>query len=106
MDDEGRVTASRADGVATVIGEGDLTLFNAEQFIGALDEAIASGDAVTVDIRNATYIDSAIIAALIGPAKTLIDRGARLNVLVTEGAHPQYVLNLVGFKTLMDIQAS
>jgi len=106
MTDEGRIIASSSDGVATIAGEGDLTLFTAEVFIRALEEAIASGGGVTVDFRNASYIDSAIIAALIGPARILLDQGSRLNVIVTEGAHPQYVLNLVGFKSLMNIEAS
>lgn len=58
-----------------------------------------------MDLRDVSYVDTSIIAALVLPAKAMMKRGTRLKVLVTEGAYPQYVLNTVGFKDLMDIVA-
>jgi anti-anti-sigma factor len=100
-----RVTASSSDGVETIVGEGELTLYFAEQFKQALADAVATGNEIVVDLRKATFIDTAIVAALIQPAKKMLERGTRLKALVTDDGYPQYVLRIVGFADLMDIVA-
>lgn len=105
MADIERVTASSGDGTTTVIGKGSLDLYVAEQFKQAISEAVASGKEVIVDIRQASFIDTAIVVALAVPAKKMLERGSRLRVIVADGAHPQYVLNIVGFTDIMDIVA-
>lgn len=100
-----RVTASSAEGVETIAGAGELNLYFADQFKQALADAVATGNEIVVDLRKATFIDTAIIAALIQPAKKMLERGSRLKALVTDGRYPQYVLKTVGFADLMDIVA-
>jgi len=105
MIDTERVTASSIDGVETITGTGELNLYFVDEFKQALSDAVASGNEIVVDFRQASYLDTAFIAALIAPAKALLGRGRRLKALVTEGEYPQYVLKVVGFKDLMDIVA-
>lgn len=105
MVNEGRVTTSRSDGVETISGKGELTLYVVEQFKQALFDAVASGNEIVVDFRQTSYIDTAFVAALVTPAKARLEQASRLKVLVTEGSHPQYVLKISGFPDLMDIVA-
>jgi anti-anti-sigma regulatory factor len=69
----------------------------------ALADAASASRDVTVDLRDAVFIDSAILAGLVKAGKTLRNTQARLKVLVASGSHPEYVLRTVGFGALMDI---
>ncbi|MBI2843344.1 MAG: STAS domain-containing protein [Armatimonadetes bacterium] len=90
----------------TIRGNGELDLAVADEFKSALQTAVASGRQVTVDFRGAHFIDSAILAALAINGKAMFDRGDRLKVLVSEGTHPEYVLEMVGFSEFMQISSS
>jgi anti-anti-sigma factor len=104
MAEKGRITTSECEGSHAVTGEGDLDLYVVEHFQQALSDAVASGQEIVVDLRSSSYMDTAIIAALVPPAKARLAQGSRLKVLVTEGAYPQYVLKITGFADLMDIE--
>lgn len=105
MIDTEQVTSQSCDGVATVCGTGDLNLYVVEPFTRALSEAVSLGGEIVVDFRQASFIDTAFVVALVAPARALMERGSRLKVLTIEGAYPQYVLKIVGFADLMDIVA-
>ena len=63
---------------ATVRAAGDIDLTNAGQFQAALDEAAAASGAVTADLTEVTYCDSAAIRVLFHAA-----RQARLTIRVS-----------------------
>jgi anti-anti-sigma factor len=105
MIDTERVTASSDNGIETISGVGELDLYCAEQFRQALADAVASGNEIVVDFRKVSFIDTAIVAALVSPAKALMARGRMLKVVLVSGEYPQYVLKTVGFTDLMDIEA-
>lgn len=100
-----QITAFNNDGVETITGVGELDLRFGEQFRQALSDAVASGHEIVVDLRQASYIDTAIVAALVPPAKAMLERGGRLKVLVTSGGYPNYVLKTVRFADIMEIVA-
>ena len=103
MVDTERVIASSGEGIETITGVGEMDLYCAEQFRQALADAVASGNEIVVDFRQVAYIDTAIVDALVSPAKAMLERGRRLKVLVIDEAYPQHVLKTVGFADLMDI---
>jgi len=104
MVDNGQVTVSRGDGIDTIAGVGDLNLCVVEPFRQALADAVTRGSEIVVDFRQASFIDTAFVAALVMPAKSLYYRHNRMKVLVTDGGYPQYVLKIVGFADLMEIE--
>ncbi len=104
MIENGRVTASCCDGVETITGVGDLNIYVVEPFKQALADAVATGSEIVVDFLQTSFIDTAFVVALVEPAKSLLERNSRLKVLVTDGAYPQYVLKIVGFADLMEIE--
>ncbi|HEX2952247.1 MAG TPA: hypothetical protein VHV83_22160 [Armatimonadota bacterium] len=92
---------SNIDGT-TIVGIGALDLYN-KNFDAALKEALVSAESVTVDLRSATYIDTAIIANLASAANKLIRRGKRLGILLAEGTQPLRVLAITGLGEIMDL---
>ncbi|HOM73299.1 MAG TPA: STAS domain-containing protein [Armatimonadota bacterium] len=91
-------------GVATIVGSGELDLTKADDLSWALNRAISAGHDIEVDLRNVTFIDSAILSSLATAGKTLADSGKRMTVIVSPDSYPLYVLNLVGFHCLMLIK--
>jgi anti-anti-sigma factor len=65
---------------ATVRAIGDIDLTNVGQFQAALDQAAATGSAITADMTAVTYCDSSAIRALFGAA-----RQAQLTIQVSTG---------------------
>ncbi|MDO9537726.1 MAG: STAS domain-containing protein [Thermoplasmata archaeon] len=100
-----QVIVSSSDGIEKITGVGELNLYIVEPFERALSNAVTSGNDIVVDYRQASFIDTAFVAALVPPALAMLERGRRLKVLVTEGEYPQYVLKTVCFGDLMDIVA-
>jgi anti-anti-sigma factor len=105
MVDTEKVTAFSHDGVETVCGAGELDLYVVDKFKEALSKASETGNRIQVDFRQASFIDTAFVVALVAPAKKMLERGGRLKVLVVKGAYPQYVLRVVGFAEIMDVVA-
>lgn len=64
--------------VATLMGELDLA--SAPKLRDALDEAIASGGEVELDMRGCGFVDSMGIAAIVGAARRLNENGRVLRV--------------------------
>lgn len=93
----------RDGNAATIIGTGEMDLSISEDLDIKFADAIASTKDVTIDFREALFIDSAILASLVKAGKALMNAGARLKVIVIAGTHPDYVLKTVGFAALMDI---
>ena len=69
---------------AVVRFAGDIDLSSIEQFRTAIRTAEEAGGDVTIDLRDATFIDSTGISALIGAAHHAADRSAGVTVLVMQ----------------------
>ena len=103
MNDVPTITVLDSEDAATVVGAGELDLHNGDKFRAALKQADASGKNVVVDLRNANYIDTAILALLVMGSKDAMVHEKTLRVLIAQGSHPQYVLKTVGFADIMEI---
>lgn len=88
----------------TVIAGGELDLTNSAVFHDGLKKAAETVDKVTVDMRTAYFIDTAIVQDLAKAAVSLLQRKCRLKVIIREGAYPLRVLRISGFETIMDIE--
>lgn len=99
-----KITTSRNNGAITISGGGELDLRSADEFKAALKEATDTESPVVVDFTSTTYIDTAILAALVVAARTTMQGSRRIRVLVAEGSHPQYVIKTMGLAGLMDIE--
>jgi anti-anti-sigma factor len=104
MSSVAEIRIDRDEENVTISGSGALDLSNADEFRRGLSSASSVAQHVTVDLRSATFIDTAILEYLARAAKAMLDRGKRLKVMVAENGHPQYVLETVGFPEIMDIE--
>jgi anti-anti-sigma factor len=88
----------------TVIGGGSLDLTNCKKFNDGLKQASQTADGVTVDLRGANFIDSAVVQALGMAGARMLKRDKRLNVIVREDAYPLRVIRISGFESIMDVE--
>ncbi len=74
-----RVAPSK-DGGAVVTMLGELDLAAAPELRSVLEEAVGYGGGVEVDMRGCGFVDSMGIAAMVGAARQLAERGSVLHV--------------------------
>lgn len=86
-----------------VIGRGSLDYSHAAEMQRAFSAALAPGTPVVADLREAAFIDSAILGCLVSAAMPRAACGPRLRVVVADDSHPKRVLDMVGFAAIMDI---
>lgn len=103
MTDIAKISIASDNGEVTVVGGGTLDLTNSDQFHDGLKEAAVNACVVTVDLRTAVFIDTAIVQDLATAGMTMLKRGKRLKVLARDGAYPLRVLRISGFEGIMDI---
>ena len=86
---------------AIVRAAGDIDLTNVGRFEAALGQAAAADGAITVDLTEVTYCDSATIRALFGAA-----RQARLTIHVsTAGSVTQTLMKVSGLDQITTVIA-
>jgi|GEM_PF-847365 len=93
------------DKEAVIVGGGALDLTNSTDLWKGLSRASESAESVVVDLRQAVFIDTAVLEHLAKAGRTMIGRNKRLKVLTALDQQPLYVLKTVGFSSLMDIVA-
>jgi anti-sigma B factor antagonist len=65
-----RLSAAEAEQPPVVIASGDIDLANVNEFQVVLNGAAADSDAITVDLSDVSYCDSAAVRALFSVAAT------------------------------------
>jgi len=65
-----RLSAAEAEQPPVVTASGDIDLANVHEFQVILDGAAADSDAITVDLSDVSYCDSAAVRALFAVAAT------------------------------------
>jgi anti-anti-sigma regulatory factor len=91
-------------GEVTIIGSGMLDLTNSGELHEGLKAASQTAEKVDVDLAGADFIDTQVVQDLATAAVTLLKRDKRLNVIVREEAYPLRVLEISGFRQIMDIK--
>lgn len=88
----------------TVFGGGELDITNCKDFHDGLAGACETAQALTVDLREACFIDTAIVQDLARAGVIMLKRGQRLKVMTRGAAYPLRVLRISGFENIMDIE--
>lgn len=104
MDDTAQINVTADEEKAVVTGGGTLDLTNSKEFHDGLQRVSESLDDVTVDLRDAFFIDTAVVQDLARAAVVMLKRGARLKVMARETAYPLRVLRISGLESIMDFQ--
>ena len=104
MTNTAQISITQDGDVTKITCGGTLDLTNYQQLHDGLKTASKEAEAVTVDLRETMFIDTAVVQDLARAAITLINRGKRLSVFVIETAHPYRVLKISGFQQIMDIE--
>jgi anti-sigma B factor antagonist len=65
-----QMSAAEAEQPPVVTASGDIDLANVNEFSDVLNRAAADSDAITVDLSEVTYCDSAAVRALFAVAAT------------------------------------
>ena len=88
-DDGGSIGVARHDGVAILDLDGEFDVFAASQLRERCRAELDAGRACVVDLRDATFVDSAVLAALLDARRRSTQLGRPLVlVLPEEGRHP------------------
>ncbi len=104
MDDSAQICIAADDKSAVVTGGGTLDLTNSAEFHEGLRRVSESLDDVVVDLRDAFFIDTAVVQDLARAAVVMLRRGARLKVKARESAYPLRVLRISGLESIMDFE--
>lgn len=102
MDDTAQISISCDEKSAVVTGSGTLDLTNSKELHDELQRVSQILDDVTVDLREAFFIDTAVVQDMARAAVVLLKRGARLKVMARETAYPLRVLRISGLESIMD----
>jgi anti-sigma B factor antagonist len=105
MDANPIVLDDTADGVVVVVVEGEHDIYTAPTLRERLDEAIARGDAVVVDLTGATFVDSSVLGALLDARRRALDAGQGFVVCVGEEVEPgvQRILDITGLVPVLPV---
>ena len=87
--------------VVTAAERVDLT--NCGEFRDALQTAAESAESLTVDLRVAQFMDSAVLQQLASAAIRMNSRGKRLTVIIRKGSYVQELLSVVCLDRLVDV---
>ena len=86
-----RMSAAEAEQPPVVTATGDIDLANVNEFSDVLTRAAADSDAITVDLSEVTYCDSAAVRALFAVAAT-----TKLGLIVPAAGPIITLLNISG----------
>ena len=103
MTDSASISVVREGNEVVISGGGTLDLTNYQEFHDGLKSTSTEADSLTVDLRAADFIDTAVVQDLARAAVTLLERGKRLKVLVSETKYPLRVIQISGFEQIMDV---
>jgi anti-anti-sigma factor len=85
------MSAAEAEQPPVVTARGDIDLANVNEFSDVLTAAAAGSDAITVDLSEVTYCDSAAVRALFSVAAT-----TKLNLIVPASGTIMTLLSISG----------
>ena len=105
-DYQARINVSSDGANVNVEASGWLDFTNSAELKDILKSAGAEAESVCVDLRQAQFIDTAVLEYLARAGKALLGREKRLTTLVREGSHPQRVLRIASLGELIEVIAT
>jgi anti-anti-sigma factor len=104
MVDTAQISITGDDTQVTIDAGGTLDLTNTAELQDGLRQAAMSAEKVTVDMRDADFIDTQVVQDLARAAVTMLKRGKRLKVIASETGYPLRVIRISGFENIMDVE--
>jgi anti-anti-sigma factor len=95
-----RVVPERV-GVAAVCLDGEFDMANASLLSDEIEETLASGDDLILDLSQATFIDSSVIHVLFASARAAAARGRRLVLQVGTAPIVERALELAAIERVV-----
>ena len=93
-----RLSAAEAEQPPVVTASGDIDLANVNEFQAVLSSAAADRDAITVDLTDVTYCDSAAVRALFAVAAT-----TKLGLIVPAAGPIMTLLSISGLDRIATV---
>ena len=105
MDANPIVLDDAAGDVVVVVVEGEHDIYTAPTLRERLDEAIARGGGVVVDLTGATFLDSSVLGALLDARRRALDAEQGFIVCVGEAVEPgvQRILDITGLVPVLPV---
>lgn len=103
MKENADIKVSQSGSTSLITAAGELDLRNSKEFKQALEYGAQHSELVTVDLRRAEYVDSAILQAIIEVYSALRKKDGNMRLLVQADSHPAHVLKTVGFDDLIEV---
>ncbi len=105
MDANPIVLDDAAGDVVVVVVEGEHDIYTAPTLRDRLDEAIARGGGVVVDLTAATFVDSSVLGALLDARRRTLDASQGFVVCVGEAVEPgvQRILDITGLVPVLPV---
>ena len=94
-----------AEDVVVVVVEGEHDIYTAPTLRERLDEAIARGAGVVVDLTGATFVDSSVLGALLDARRRALDGEQGFVVCVGDDVEPgvQRILDITGLVPVLPV---
>ena len=91
--------------VVVVVVEGEHDIYTAPTLRERLDEAIALGGGVVVDLTGATFVDSSVLGALLAARRRALDADQGFVVCVGASVEPgvQRILDITGLTPVLPV---
>jgi anti-sigma B factor antagonist len=91
--------------VVVVVVEGEHDIYTAPTLRERLDEAIARGGGIVVDLSGATFVDSSVLGALLDVRRRAIEAGQGFVVCVGGSIEPgvQRILDITGLVPVLPV---
>jgi len=105
MEAKGIELEAAADDVLVVAVEGEHDIYTAPVLRQRLDEALATGGGIVVDLTGATFVDSSVLGALLDARRRALDAGHGYVVCVGETVEPgvQRILDITGLVPVLPV---
>src|SRR3954451_8304377 len=105
MDANPIVLDETADDVVVVVVEGEHDIYTAPTLRERLEEALARGGGIVVDLTGATFVDSSVLGALLDARRRAIEAGQGYVVCVGDTVEPgvQRILDITGLVPVLPV---
>jgi anti-anti-sigma factor len=105
MDANPIVLDDAAEDVVVVVVEGEHDIYTAPALRERLDEALARGGGVVIDLTTATFVDSSVLGALLDARRRALEAEQGFVVCVGEAVEPgvQRILDVTGLVPVLPV---
>ncbi len=106
MKHQPRIVCTQDGPHTTISGSGEMLWSNSDEFKEHLERASESAESLVVDLREACFIDTAVVQYILYAAAIMQQRSKRLKVLMMADSHPLHVAEITGLDLLAEVEVT